>query len=84
MGPTSGGQWSGAQRDSDQGVTGLSAATKAASSSSLPLVVATRVRPPEAEGRTWGDAESIMIDPETGHRLGASDLRSPDSAAVGW
>jgi gamma-glutamyltranspeptidase / glutathione hydrolase len=39
---------------------------------------------PEAEGRTWGDAESILIDPESGHRLGAHDLRSPDSAAVGW
>jgi gamma-glutamyltranspeptidase/glutathione hydrolase len=39
---------------------------------------------PEAEGRTWGDAESILIDPETHHRLGAHDLRSPDSAAVGW
>jgi hypothetical protein len=39
---------------------------------------------PEAEGRTWGDAESILIDPQTQHRLGAHDLRSPDSAAVGW
>ncbi len=39
---------------------------------------------PEAEGRTWGDAESIQIDPETGHRLAAHDLRSPDSAAVGY
>jgi gamma-glutamyltranspeptidase/glutathione hydrolase len=39
---------------------------------------------PEAEGRTWGDAESILIDPANGHRLGAHDLRSPDSAAVGW
>ena len=39
---------------------------------------------PEAEGRTWGDAESIKIDPANGHRLGAHDLRSPDSGAVGW
>jgi len=39
---------------------------------------------PEAEGRTWGDAESILIDPTSGHRLGAHDLRSQDSAAVGW
>jgi gamma-glutamyltranspeptidase/glutathione hydrolase len=39
---------------------------------------------PEAEGHTWGDAESILIDAATGHRLGAHDLRSPDSAAVGW
>ncbi|MEJ0035818.1 MAG: gamma-glutamyltransferase [Gammaproteobacteria bacterium] len=39
---------------------------------------------PEAEGHTWGDAESILIDPRTKRRLGASDPRSPDSAAVGW
>lgn len=37
---------------------------------------------PEASARTWGDAESIAIDPETGVRRGANDLRSPDSAAV--
>lgn len=39
---------------------------------------------PEASARSWGDAESILIDPKTGNRLGASDLRSPDSAAVGY
>ena len=37
---------------------------------------------PEASARTWGDAESILIDPATGIRLGANDSRSPDSAAV--
>ncbi len=39
---------------------------------------------PEADGRSMGDAESIMIDPQTGKRLGANDPRSPDSAAVGY
>ena len=39
---------------------------------------------PEAEGRTWGDAETILIDSASKHRFGASDLRSPDSASVGW
>jgi gamma-glutamyltranspeptidase/glutathione hydrolase len=39
---------------------------------------------PEAAARYWGDAESILVDAETGLRLGASDLRSPDSAAVGY
>jgi gamma-glutamyltranspeptidase/glutathione hydrolase len=39
---------------------------------------------PEANARTWGDAETVLIDPKTGLRLGANDLRSPDSAAVGW
>jgi gamma-glutamyltranspeptidase/glutathione hydrolase len=39
---------------------------------------------PEAEGRNMGDAESILIDPKTALRLGASDPRSPDSAAVGY
>jgi gamma-glutamyltranspeptidase/glutathione hydrolase len=39
---------------------------------------------PEANARSWGDAESIMIDPASGLRLGANDLRSADSAAVGW
>jgi gamma-glutamyltranspeptidase/glutathione hydrolase len=38
----------------------------------------------EQEGRNQGDAESIMIDPEGGLRLGANDPRSPDSAAVGY
>jgi gamma-glutamyltranspeptidase/glutathione hydrolase len=39
---------------------------------------------PEGSGHTWGDAESIMVDPATNLRLGANDLRSPDSAAAGW
>ena len=39
---------------------------------------------PEADARTWGDAESIMIDSTTQKRLGARDPRSGDSAAVGW
>jgi gamma-glutamyltranspeptidase/glutathione hydrolase len=39
---------------------------------------------PEASAGTWGDAETILVDPTTGLRLGANDLRSPDSAAVGW
>jgi gamma-glutamyltranspeptidase / glutathione hydrolase len=39
---------------------------------------------PADTAHTWGDAESILIDPATGMRLGANDPRSPDSAAVGW
>jgi gamma-glutamyltranspeptidase / glutathione hydrolase len=39
---------------------------------------------PEASARTWGDAETILVDPKTSLRLGANDLRNPDSAAVGW
>lgn len=39
---------------------------------------------PEASALSWGDAETILIDPRTGLRLGANDWRSPDSAAVGW
>jgi gamma-glutamyltranspeptidase / glutathione hydrolase len=39
---------------------------------------------PESTAHTWGDAETILADPVTGLRLGANDLRSPDSAAVGW
>jgi len=39
---------------------------------------------PEDIAHTWGDAETILVDPKTGLRLGANDLRSPDSAAVGW
>jgi gamma-glutamyltranspeptidase/glutathione hydrolase len=39
---------------------------------------------PESSARTWGDAETILIDPMTGSRLGANDVRSPDSAAAGW
>jgi gamma-glutamyltranspeptidase/glutathione hydrolase len=38
----------------------------------------------EDEGRNQGDAESIMVDPKSGTRLGANDLRSADSAAVGY
>ncbi len=38
---------------------------------------------PEAAARSWGDGETILIEPQTGRRLGANDLRSPDSAAVG-
>ena len=30
------------------------------------------------------DAETVAIDPATGHRLGASDLRKPDSLSVGY
>jgi gamma-glutamyltranspeptidase/glutathione hydrolase len=39
--------------------------------------------PPDT-AHTWGDAETILVDPRTGLRRGANDLRSPDSAAVGW
>jgi gamma-glutamyltranspeptidase/glutathione hydrolase len=39
---------------------------------------------PEANARTWGDAESIEIEPDSGRRLGANDVRSPDSGAIGW
>jgi gamma-glutamyltranspeptidase len=39
---------------------------------------------PEAGALTWGDAETILVDPRTGMRLGANDLRSADSAAGGW
>lgn len=42
------------------------------------------VNAPEASALSWGDAETIFVDPQTGLRLGANDLRSPDSAAVGW
>jgi gamma-glutamyltranspeptidase/glutathione hydrolase len=38
----------------------------------------------EDEGRNQGDAESIMIDPKSGMRLGANDPRSADSAALGY
>jgi hypothetical protein len=31
-----------------------------------------------------GDAESILIDPDTGIRWGASDPRNPDAAALGY
>jgi gamma-glutamyltranspeptidase / glutathione hydrolase len=39
---------------------------------------------PQNSAHTWGDAETILIDPDTRLRLGANDLRSPDSAASGW
>ena len=45
-------------------------------------VAGTQMRRKQA--RTWGDAETLLVDPKTGLRLGANDLRSPDSAAVGW
>ena len=32
---------------------------------------------------TQGSVHAIMIDPETGERVGAPDLRDPDSGAVG-
>ena len=32
----------------------------------------------------WGDAEGIVVDPLTGRRLGASDPRSRDAAAMGY
>ena len=36
------------------------------------------------EGATQGDGESIMIDPASGHRIGAADPRKPDARAVGY
>jgi gamma-glutamyltranspeptidase / glutathione hydrolase len=39
---------------------------------------------PEDEGRNQGDAETIMIDPRSGLRLGASDVRSADAVATGF
>lgn len=36
------------------------------------------------EGAYQGDGETIMVDPETHLRLGASDLRRGDSKAVGY
>ena len=36
------------------------------------------------KGRRQGDAEGIMVDPDTGDRLGASDPRSADAAAKGY
>jgi hypothetical protein len=38
---------------------------------------------PEASARSWGDAASVLIEPTTGRRLGAPDLRSPDAGAAG-
>lgn len=39
--------------------------------------------PPDT-AHTRGAAETILVDPHTGLRRGANDLRSPDSAALGW
>jgi gamma-glutamyltranspeptidase/glutathione hydrolase len=36
------------------------------------------------EGQYQGDAESIAIDPQTQHRLGAADPRKADAAAIGY
>lgn len=35
-------------------------------------------------GVLWGDAEGIVIDPQTGIRLGASDPRSSNAGAIGY
>ncbi len=35
-------------------------------------------------GERWGDAEGVLIDLASGIRLGASDPRSPDAAAIGY
>jgi gamma-glutamyltranspeptidase/glutathione hydrolase len=35
-------------------------------------------------GDTQGRTNSIMIDPQTGERIGAADPRDPDAAAVGY
>lgn len=39
---------------------------------------------PEAAARSWGDGETVRVDLKTGRLQGANDLRSPDSAAVGY
>ena len=39
--------------------------------------------PPRSE-YLQGDAETIMIDPQTHHRLGAADPRQPDAKAIGY
>ncbi|MBA3273733.1 MAG: hypothetical protein H0T11_07655, partial [Chthoniobacterales bacterium] len=36
------------------------------------------------EGANQGDAETIAINPETTHRLGASDPRKADEQAIGY
>jgi gamma-glutamyltranspeptidase/glutathione hydrolase len=36
------------------------------------------------EPRTWGAAESILVDPESGVLQGANDRRRPGGAAAGW
>ena len=38
----------------------------------------------ERENVIVGDGETVAIDPATGLRLGASDLRKPDSRTVGY
>lgn len=42
------------------------------------------VLPTTAHGERMGDAEGILVDAITGARLGASDTRSPDAAAIGY
>ena len=37
-----------------------------------------------AAARYWGDAESILLDPETQHLIGVSDKRMPDAAPAGF
>jgi gamma-glutamyltranspeptidase / glutathione hydrolase len=39
---------------------------------------------PEASALSWGDAESILVDPRSGMLQGANDPRSPDSASAGY
>lgn len=41
------------------------------------------LNPPRSE-YLQGDAETIMIDPTTHHRLGAADPRQPDAKAIGY
>jgi gamma-glutamyltranspeptidase/glutathione hydrolase len=41
-------------------------------------------QPTGARGERMGDAEGILVDLVTGARIGASDPRSPDAAAVGY
>jgi hypothetical protein len=38
----------------------------------------------KARSGAWGDAEGILIDLKTGMRMGASDPRSSNAAAVGY
>jgi gamma-glutamyltranspeptidase/glutathione hydrolase len=42
------------------------------------------VQDPSSQARRQGDAESILIDPASGLRLGATDPRSADSGAAGY
>lgn len=42
-----------------------------------------KLTPPRSTNR-WGDAEGILIDPTSGERIGASDPRSADAAAIGY